>query len=114
MFVLVCDSPLVNADEVNNIGRTSKAAKTYVVNHEFCSCCLSEGDYEHKETLGEVHTYAQLEQDSYADLPPSFTICSSVMTTYGSKQMLFNLLGNDGNKWLGSFLKVDNETSFFS
>ena len=66
-------------------------------------------------TLGEVHTYAQLKKDPRADLPSSFTICSSVMTTYETYgQMLFNLLGDDGNSWLEVFLQVgDNETSFY-
>ena len=59
-------------------------------------------------------TYAELKLDPLADLPSLFTICSSVMTTYGSKQMFFSLLGKDGNTWLGSFLQVDDQhTSFY-
>ena len=106
----------VNADQGENSQRNSsmaKAATAYVVNLEFCSSCLSEEDKEYKETVGEVHTYAALKNDLRADLPSSFTICSSVMTTYGSQQILFNLLGNDGNKWLGTFLQVDDEVSLY-
>ena len=87
---------------------------TYVVNHEFCSSCLSEEENEWKETLEEVHTYAQLKKDHRADLPSSFTVCSGAMTTYGRKQMLFNLSGKKGNKWLGPFMQVgEDKTSFY-
>ena len=86
----------VKADTVKHTGGSSKiepqsiekAANTsYVVNHEFCYSCLSEEENEEKESLEEVPTYAQLERDPRADLPSSFTICSSVMTTYGSLQI---------------------------
>ena len=109
------------ADEVKNLRRSSKiegssriakTATSYVVNHEFCITCLSDENLEEKETLEEVHTYAQLKNDPRADLPMSFTICSSVMATYVELQKLFNLLGNDGNVWLESFLMVDDKTSF--
>ena len=122
---LVIDTA-VNTDKVKNLERSSKIKdqsrtparsiaktdSTYVVNHEFCFICLSAEDLEEKDTLEEVHTYARLKNDPRADLPSSFTICSSVMTTYGSMQRLFNLLGNDGNSWLESFLSVDVKTSF--
>ena len=105
---------IANANAGKNLEKSAKAATTYVVNYEFCSSCLSEEENEWKETLEEVHTYAQLKKDPRADLPSAFTICSSVMTTYRRRQMLFNLLGNDGNKWLGSaFQVVDDETSFY-
>ena len=92
--------------------RIAKTATNHVVNHEFCLACLSEDEKKWKENLKDVHTYAELKNDHRADLPSSFTICSSVMTTYGSKQILFNVLGNDGNSWLESFLTVDDKTSF--
>ena len=84
-------------------------AKAYVVNHEFCSACLSE---EEKETLEEVHTFAQLKTDPCANLPLSFMICSSVMTTSGFLQIFFNMVGKDGNKWFVPFLTVLDKTSF--
>ena len=62
--------------------------------------------------MEEVHTYAELKRDPRADLPSSFTICSNVMTTYGSEQTFFTLLGKDGNKWLTPFLMVADRTSF--
>ena len=114
----------VSTDEVKNLERSSQVGHgqttTYVVNHEFCSSCLSEEDKENKTTLEEVHTYAELKNDPRADLPSSFTICSSVMTykylisKYGSWQLFFTLLGKDRNPWLGSALRVvDEETSFY-
>ena len=103
-----------NTNALTNFEKGSKIAKvgvtTYVVNHEI------EKEEDDKDTLEEVHTYAQFKRDPRANLPSSFTICSSVMTTYyKNKQMqvFFNLLGNDGNRWLGSFLYVDKETSFY-
>ena len=117
-FVILCDTT-VNADEANNLGKSSRSTSkpantTYVVNLELCSSCLSEEEKEVKETFEEVPTYAELKLDPLADLPSLFTICSSVMTTYGSKQMFFNLLGKDRNTCLGSFLQVDDQqTSFY-
>ena len=117
IVVLVFDMT-VSADEETRISKIehrsiAKASTTYVVKLEFCSSCLSEEENEWKETLGEVHTYAELKSDPLAHLPSSFTICSSVMTTYGRLQTLFTLLGKDRNKWLASFLQVDDETSFY-
>ena len=112
----------VKADQGKNSGRSSSMAKeatNYVVNHEFCHSCLNDEYYKEKESLNDVNTYAQLYKDPRAELPSSFTICSSVMTTYYKTQlfnllMLFNLLGNDGNRWLGlSFQVDDNKTSFY-
>ena len=102
-----------SASSSSKIGhRIAKTSTNHVVNHEFCLACLSEDEKKWKENLKDVHTYAELKEDHRADLPSSFTICSSVMTTYGSKQILFNVLGNDGNSWLESFLTVDDKTSF--
>ena len=88
-------------------------AKTYTINYEFCLSCLTEEEKEGRDTLEEVHAYALLEKDPTGNLPPSFTICSSSMTTYGSYQIMFSLLGKDGNSWLGTFLKVADKTSSF-
>ena len=74
IVILVYDAT-VKSDVVNN----SKAATTNVVNHEFCSSCLSEEENEWKDTLEEVQVYAELKNDPHADFPSSFTICSSVM-----------------------------------
>ena len=119
-IVLIVFGSTINADEVKNLGRSSrieptiiaKSATAHVVNHEFCYSCHPEDEKEMKDTLEEVHTYAELKRDPRADLPSSFTICSNVMTTYGSEQTFFTLLGKDGNKWLTPFLMVADRTSF--
>ena len=97
-------------DEAKSIAE----AKTYTINYEFCLSCLSSEEKEGRDTLEEVYAYALLKKDPTGSLPPSFTICSSSMTTYGSYQIMFSLLGKDGNSWLGTFLKVaDKTTSFY-
>ena len=114
LIVLVLDTT-VKAGAANSFEKSSKIGSIAkaVVKLEFCSSCLSEEDKADKETLEEVHTYAELENDPRANLPSSFTICSSVMTTSGSMRILFTLLGKDGNKWLASFLQVDDKTTFY-
>ena len=80
-------------DEAKSIAE----AKTYTINYEFCLSCLSSEEKEGRDTLEEVYAYALLKKDPTGNLPPSFTICSSSMTTYGSYQIIFSLLGKDGN-----------------
>ena len=89
--------------------RSKRSTKTDVVSHEFCYSCMSEEENEQKITLKEVHTYAELKHDPQASLPPSFTICSTVMTTYATDQyqMFFILLGEDGNQWLHAAIASD-------
>merc|ERR1712079_677672 len=94
--------------------RVVKDETTYVINHEFCRSCLSDDEAKEKDTLNEVESYAELKSDPNANLPPSFTICSSVMTTHGGVQTFFTLLGKDNNKWMGLHMAVNNRTSFFS
>ena len=85
-----------------------------VVSHESCNSCLSQNEKDDKDLLEDVHTYAKLRNDPRADLPSSFTICSSSMTTYGIGFVFFNLLGDDGNKLLGPRLQVYGmKTSFY-
>ena len=105
---LVLDTT-AKADEVQCVERKSRIGPksigeeevtTYVVNHEFCS---SE----------DVLSYAELKNDPHADLPSSFTICSSAMTTYGSMQTFFTLVGKDGNSWLAPLLRVNGRKTFF-
>ena len=91
---------------------STKMLTTYVINHEICISC-EEDDGEGKDTFEEVPTYAKLKRDPRANLPSAFTICSSVMTTYGKAQTFFNLLGQDRNVWLASLLNVDDKTEFF-
>ena len=89
-------------------------AKTYKINFESCLSCLSDEEKGGRDTVEEVHAYALLKKYPTGNLPPSSTICSSSMTAYGSYQIMFSLLGKDGNSWLGTFMKVgDKVTSFY-
>ena len=76
----------------------------YVVNHSFCESSLPPEDLEGKNTLEEVHTYAELKNDPRSNLPDSFTICSTIMDTTCQSSwwpMFFNVLDNE-NKMLTS------------
>ena len=82
-------------------------SETDLINFEFCYSCLDEKNQERKESLREVHSYAELEITSPLDpFPSSFTICSSVMTTFGTDHylMFFGLLGQNQNQWLSAAL----------
>ena len=97
--------PPVMADVIEETGIGAKA-KTYVVNLEFCRSCLSEKEAGSKDSYKEVNTYAELKHDPRGDLPAAFTICSSVMATYGITHIFFNILGKDGNSWLQPLVTV--------
>ena len=105
---------LVITDEMTYLEPKSIGKTLSVVNLEFCQSCLSAEEKEGKETYKEVLNYAELKHDPRANLPSSFTICSSAMRTYGGDQMFFNILGKDGNSWLQPILWNRNEkTTFF-
>ena len=97
----------------HSMRETTTTHETYVIDNEFCLSCLGEEEREAKDTFEEVHSNAVLKTDPSANLPSSFTICSSSQTTYGSKQTFFSLLGIDGNKWLSLAMQVHNQTSFY-
>ena len=78
--------------------RSENGKRSYVVSHEFCLSCLTGNDKRRKETLKEVHTFAELQNDPRASLPPSFTICSTTMTTYGNNPLFFTLIGRNGSQ----------------
>ena len=71
-----------NVEAVLDDHDNGKESYTNIISHTFCKSCLSEDDQEDKNTLNEVHTYAELKHDPYASLPYSFTICSAVMAPY--------------------------------
>ena len=61
--------------------RTGDLSDTKVVNQALCESSLPAEQMVGKDTLEEVHTYAELELDPHASLPDSFTICSAIITT---------------------------------
>ena len=110
VIFLLCST--ANAHGTKNKQSCNKISS--IVNLEFCRSCLSEDEKEPKSTYKEVNTYAQLKRDPRANLPSAFSICSSSMTTYGWTQILFNILGRDGNRWLQPFFEVpDLKTIFY-
>ena len=94
--------------------RIEKAPTTEVINIKFCYSCLSEEDLQFKDSLEEVHTYAELKRDPRASLPSTFSICFTAKRTYGTSQVFFVLLGKDRSTWLPLGLFIDeNQVSRF-
>ena len=93
-----------------------RPSETEIINFEFCYSCLDEKNQERKESLRELHSYVELEISSKDPLPPSFTICSSVMTTFGTDHylMFFGLLGQDENQWLSAALYLQESKHVLS
>ena len=80
-----------------------------VVSHEVCQSDLTDEDKMSKSTLEEVHTYAELKDDPKSSLPPSFTICSSVMTTECPDtypRVLFTILSDQKKQLLAAKIVV--------
>ena len=68
---------------------------TDVVNIAFCESHLPPEKKMGKDTLEEVHSYAELKRDPRASLPDSFTVCSTIMATdcvYPQFLTFFNIL----------------------
>ena len=93
-----------------------RPSETEILNFEFCYSCLDERNQERKESLREVHSYAELATSPTDPLPSSFTICSSVMTTFGTDHylMFFGLLGQDQNQWLSAALYLHESENVLS
>ena len=79
---------------------------TDVVSHVFCEFCANNTA---KDFLEDVPTYAELRHDPRGSLPPSFTICSTVTTPYGGRQLFFSLLGTDGEEFVHAMFHVSEE-----
>ena len=84
-------------------------SKTSVVSHEFP---LVDDDLWYKEKKEDLDTFAQLQCDLKASFPPSFTICSTLMTsaTRGYPSLFFTLLGKSNNNYLNAFLDIGMES----
>ena len=114
-FFLFGFSALVDAQKNEETIR-ERPSEIDIINHEFCYSCLDERNQERKESLREVHSYAELATSPKNPLPPSFTICSSVMTTSGTDHylMFFGLLGRDQNQWLSAALYLHESENVLS
>ena len=80
---------------------TKAASTTKIVNINFCYSCHTLEEISkivpNKNTLEEIHTYAELQNDPKASLPDLFTTCFNSMITYDKFhwQVFFVLLGKE-------------------
>ena len=116
VFCLQRSHAIPNVEAVLDDHDNGNESYTNIISHTFCKSCLSEDDQEDKNTLNEVHTYAELKHDPYASLPSSFTICSAVMAPYIDEwipyQLFFTLLGKNGSSWFFTGFKHPNSFYF--
>ena len=104
------------SNEIVHQRRTRATANSYVVNHVFCESSLTEEEMMSKQTLEEVHTYAELKHDSRASLPDSFTICSTIVTTSCQNYAypaFFTILDNNGTQLLTPLRSNSSINSIF-
>ena len=80
-------------------------SNTSVISHEFP---LTEDNLLSKPKKKDLHTFAELQFDPQASFPPSFTICSTIMTTAAtessSTSLFFSILGKGGDNYLSAFV----------
>ena len=94
--------------------RATAKASTDVVSHAFCESSVPAEDRRGKNTLEEVHTFAELKRDHRATLPDSFTVCSSMMTNSCPKSTwptFFTMLDNDRRQFLAPILNTESMES---
>ena len=98
IFWFLLSSVNANSNEITAKRRSSRVqTETDVVNLAFCESSLAPEDKLVKQTLKEVHTFAELKHDPRASLPDSFTVCSSILTT-----------GCGSDRWSTFFTILDN------
>ena len=111
-FTLAAPSRQIVTRSANESSEHAQAAS--VVSMEFCYRCLEEGAKGYKKSYKQLPAYAVLSNDHKASFGPSFTICSSSSNPDGYYQVLFALLGQDGNLVIGAHMlnDVDRATLF--
>ena len=105
IFLLSAVASVIVTDSIDNTQQRSSF--TEVVNHAFCESSLPTADKMGKNTLEEVHTYAELKHDPRASLPDSFTVCSNMMITNCHSfhyPIFFNILDDQGGQLLSPWL----------
>ena len=98
-----------NSNEIAQQRRTRATINSFtdVVNIAFCESHLPPEKNMGKDTLEEVHSYAELKSDPRASLPDSFTVCSTIMITGCLSYewpTFFNILDNNNGRFLAPFL----------
>ena len=67
---------------------------------------------ESKETLENVETFAELQKDPRASLPPTFTVCATILSVMSNPDpMFFTILGKDRSSWFQAGLNQVSEVS---
>ena len=106
-MILLSSAEAASSKEISALRRTRAAAsETYVVNLAFYESNLPPEDKLSKNTLEEVHTFAELKHDPRASLPGAFTVCSTIMIAgYQSEKYMtfFNILDKNGSQILFPF-----------
>ena len=86
---------------------SNETFNTHIVNLAFCESNLLPTDKMGKETLEDLHTYAELKDDSRASLPDSFTVCSNIMISgcFSTEwPTFFNIFDNNRGQFLNPLL----------
>ena len=106
-MILLSSAEAASSKEISALRRTRAAAsETYVVNLAFYESNLPPEDKLSKNTLEEVHTFAELNHDPRSSLPGAFTVCSTIMIAgYQSEKYMtfFNILDKNGSQILFPF-----------
>ena len=112
LFVLILSAEA--RSNGNSVSQREAVTKTDVVSHAFCESSLSAEEKMVKNTLEEVHTYAELKHDPRASLPESFTICSTIKTPscpIRAYPTFFSVLDNDRAQFLAPGFKAGRTVS---
>ena len=82
--------------------QTAEGPTAKVVSTVHCVKCKTK---RYVKRYKDLQTYAELNQDPKASLPPTFTICSTISTpAFELVQTFFTLLGKDNNIFLQSMI----------
>ena len=90
-------------ENCNENAQQRRTSFTDVVSIAFCEADLPPEDKMGKQTLEEVHSYAELKYDPRASLPDSFTVCSTIMITgcqSAEWPSFFNIFDNNRGQFL--------------
>ena len=76
LYCVVMISTIARSNEIPVLQRTRAVTFTNIVSHTFCESSLPAEEMVGKDTLEEVHTYAELELDPRASFPDSYVLPS--------------------------------------
>ena len=109
IFCLLLFIAEASSNDISLLRRTRAGPQTKVVSFTFCETSLPPEDIMAKETLEEVHTYAELKNDLKVSLPDTFTICSTIMIS-GCQSYewpsFFHITDNNGGPFLRTSVRL--------